>query len=149
MKLCVTKEKWSWMPISYQKIDKGAKIIDLLKSIVSTNILFSSYAADEQQAIVDAFDKEEIEPDTFVIRQGENGEKFYVVEQGSVDIYVKNANGENSKVGSPLASGSSFGELALMYNTPRAASVKTSTNVKLWSIDRSTYRQIVVYYKAM
>lgn len=132
-----------------KKIDKDPKISELLKGIVSTNILFSSYAFDEQQAIVDAFDKEEIESDTFVIRQGENGEKFFVVEQGSVDIYVKNSSGENQKVGSPLASGSSFGELALMYNTPRAASVKTSTNVKLWSIDRTTYRQIVVYYKAM
>ncbi len=132
-----------------KKIAKDQKISDLLLGIVSTNILFSSYAADEQQAIVDAFDKEEIDADTFVIRQGENGEKFYVVEQGSVDIYVKNASGENQKVGTPLASGSSFGELALMYNTPRAASVKTSTNVKVWSIDRTTYRQIVVYYKAM
>ncbi len=132
-----------------KKIAKDQKISDLLLGIVSTNILFSSYAADEQQAIVDAFDKEEIDADTFVIRQGENGEKFYVVEQGSVDIYVKNASGENQKVGTPLASGSSFGELALMYNTPRAASVKTSTNLKAWSIDRTTYRQIVVYYKAM
>ena len=132
-----------------KKIEKDPKISELLLGIVSTNILFSSYASDEQQAIVDAFDKEDVDAETFVIRQGENGEKFYVIEEGSVDIFVKNASGENAKVGSSLGAGASFGELALMYNTPRAASIKTSSSVKLWSIDRTTYRQIVVYYKAM
>jgi CRP-like cAMP-binding protein len=132
-----------------KKVEKDANIAALLSGIVSTNILFSSYAADEQQAIVDAFDKEEAEGDTYVIRQGESGEKFYVIEQGTCDIFVKNGSGDAQKVGNPLSPGSSFGELALMYNTPRAASIKSSTNVKLWSIDRTTYRQIVVYYKAM
>jgi CRP-like cAMP-binding protein len=41
----------------------------------------------------------------------------------------------------------SFGELALMYNTPRAASIKASTDCILWTIDRSCYRGILVYYK--
>lgn len=132
-----------------KKVPKDDKIGALISGIVSTNILFSSYAADEQQAIVDAFDKEEVEGDTFVIRQGESGEKFYIIEQGSVDIFVKGNSGEAQKVGNPLSSGASFGELALMYNTPRAASIKSSTNVRLWSIDRTTYRQIVVYYKHM
>ena len=132
-----------------KKVPKDAEIGALISGIVSTNILFSSYAADEQQAIVDAFDKEEIEGDKFVIRQGEPGEKFYIIERGSVDIYVKGSSGEAQKVGNPLSAGASFGELALMYNTPRAASIKSSTNVKLWSIDRTTYRQIVVYYKHM
>jgi len=38
----------------------------------------------------------------------------------------------------------SFGELALIYNTPRAASVKAKTDVVLWRIDRLTYRTIIM-----
>ena len=35
-----------------------------------------------------------------------------------------------------IGEGGSFGELALIYGTPRAATVKASTDVKLWGIDR-------------
>ena len=38
----------------------------------------------------------------------------------------------------------SFGELALIYGTPRAATVKAKTDVKLWGIDRDSYRRILM-----
>ncbi len=41
---------------------------------------------------------------------------------------------------SELSQTQSFGELALIYGTPRAATVKAKTDVKLWAIDRDTYR---------
>lgn len=115
--------------------------------VVTTNILFSSYSADEHNAIVDAFEAKTVGPEVFVIRQGESGDHFYVVERGTLDIYVKGKDGEQNKVGSTLRPGSCFGELALMYNTPRAASIKSSAECVLWEIDRNSYRGILVYYK--
>ena len=45
-----------------------------------------------------------------------------------------------------IGEGGSFGELALIYGTPRAATVKasSSTDVKLWGIDRDSYRRILM-----
>jgi len=43
-----------------------------------------------------------------------------------------------------IKTGGSFGELALIYNTPRAADVVATTDVKLWSIDRVTYRRVLM-----
>lgn len=40
--------------------------------------------------------------------------------------------------------GGSFGELALIYGTPRQATVKARTDVKLWGIDRDSYRRILM-----
>lgn len=128
-------------------IEKSRSIRDLLFDIVTTNILFSSYPKDEHTAIVDAFESNRFAKDIFVIRQGDPGDHFYVVEQGTLEIFVKGKNGEQTKVGSTLGPGSCFGELALMYNTPRAASIKTLTDCVLWEIDRSSYRGIVTYYK--
>ena len=54
--------------------------------------------------------------------------KSYV--KGAVDIYVNDTKVVN------LGEGGSFGELALIYGTPRAATVKASSDVKLWGIDR-------------
>lgn len=43
-----------------------------------------------------------------------------------------------------IGEGGSFGELALIYGTPRAATVKAKSDVKLWGIDRESYRRILM-----
>lgn len=43
-----------------------------------------------------------------------------------------------------IGEGGSFGELALIYGTPRAATVRAKSNVKLWGIDRESYRRILM-----
>jgi CRP-like cAMP-binding protein len=123
-------------------VPKSQEIKDLLFNIVTKHNLFKSYVSEDHAAIVDAFSPEEVTAGASVIKQGEDGENFYVVEQGSLDIFL----GDN-KVGAPYTQGTSFGELALMYNTPRAATIKANTDCKLWVIDRSTYRGILVYNK--
>ena len=49
-----------------------------------------------------------------------------------------------SNLSSPVGDSGSFGELALIYGTPRAATVKAQTHVKLWGIDRDSYRRILM-----
>jgi len=130
-------------------IPKPDNIRRLLLGIVTSNVLFSSYSPEEHNAIVDAFEMISVSADTFVIRQGESGDHFFVVESGALDVFVKNSDGVPTKVGNSLGGGSSFGELALMYNTPRAASIKASADCTIWQIDRNSYRGIVVYFKLM
>jgi len=60
------------------------------------------------------------------------------VENGQVEFYV---NGEKVNTS---GSGSSFGELALMYNSPRAATVVAATDCNLWCLDRLTFRKILL-----
>ncbi|OBS69330.1 hypothetical protein A6R68_02158 [Neotoma lepida] len=45
-----------------------------------------------------------------------------------------------------ISEGGSFGELALIYGTPRAATVKAKTDLKLWGIDRDSYRRILMIW---
>merc|ERR1712087_778666 len=69
----------------------------------------------------------------------------YVVECGSLDCYVNKAG--NNDYGMKVveySSGMSFGELALMYNTPRAATVVATSDVVLWGMERVTFRTIVM-----
>jgi cAMP-dependent protein kinase regulator len=85
-----------------------------------------------------------------VIQQGDVGDYFYVVEKGSFDIYVNQSgkvegglDGVGSKVGT-VGPGGSFGELALMYNAPRAATVTSTEPSTLWALDRITFRRILM-----
>lgn len=50
----------------------------------------------------------------------------------------------NDKCVTSISEGGSFGELALIYGTPRAATIKAKTDCRLWAIDRDTYRRILM-----
>jgi len=50
----------------------------------------------------------------------------------------------NAELVTTIGEGGSFGELALIYGTPRAATVRAKTDVKLWGIDRDSYRRILM-----
>ncbi len=69
--------------------------------------------------------------------EGDNGDDFYVIEKGAVDVAV------GGKIVGGLHEGGSFGELALLYNCPRAASVICSKESKMWLLDRMTFRHAI------
>ena len=76
-----------------------------------------------------------------IIREGASGDFFYVVLQGTFNAYKEEFGTQ------PIAkynNGGSFGELALMYNCPRAATVVAKSRGVLFKMDRHTFKQMVV-----
>ena len=61
---------------------------------------------------------------------------------GTYNIFIKQGN-QDVKVGCCENKGS-FGELALMYNMPRAATIQSAGDGMLWAMDRQTFRRIVL-----
>jgi cAMP-dependent protein kinase regulator len=110
---------------------------DLSKTLAS-NFLFQQLDDSSRKTVIAALSKKTFEKDTAIITQGDEGDYFYIIETGTVDFYV---NG--SKVNSSNE-GSSFGELALMYNSPRAATAVAATDVTCWALDRLTFRRILL-----
>ena len=77
-----------------------------------------------------------------VITQGEDGDCLYIVETGNLNCYKTIDN--SPKFLKTYESGDSFGELALLYNCPRAATIICSSEeCILWSLDRETFNHIV------
>lgn len=68
-----------------------------------------------------------------IIREGEVGDRFYVIESGSVTVDQRGA------VIARLGPGSSFGELALVRDIPRTASVLAATDARLLALDREAF----------
>lgn len=63
---------------------------------------------------------------------------------GTYKVYVQfDGEGDPRAVGGYDNTGS-FGELALMYNMPRAATVQADSDGSLWAMDRQTFRRIVL-----
>uniref|UniRef100_A0A669EXS1 cAMP-dependent protein kinase type I-alpha regulatory subunit n=1 Tax=Oreochromis niloticus TaxID=8128 RepID=A0A669EXS1_ORENI len=119
-------------------IPKDYKTMAALAKAIEKNVLFSHLDDNERSDIFDAmFPVTYIAGET-VILQGDEGDNFYVIDQGEMDVYV------NNEWVTSIGEGGSFGELALIYGTPRAATVRAKTNVKLWGIDRDSYRRILM-----
>merc|ERR1719500_2070345 len=84
-----------------------------------------------------------IEAGEFIINQNDDGDYFYVVETGVYSALIQTEAGDLNTVFTFDNEGN-FGELALLYNMPRAASIKAETAGSLWAMDRQTFRKIVL-----
>ncbi|KAH8671256.1 cyclic nucleotide-binding-like protein [Xylariales sp. PMI_506] len=145
----VADDKDSWSPPSYPKTPEQ---LARLKKSIQGNFLFSHLDDEQSSQILGALVEKPIPAkDIKVITQGDAGDYFYVVEKGKFNVYVNpsgvlqpGADGLGPHVGS-IESGGSFGELALMYNAPRAATVVSAEpGCTLWALDRVTFRRILM-----
>ncbi|XP_013073680.1 cAMP-dependent protein kinase regulatory subunit isoform X4 [Biomphalaria glabrata] len=119
-------------------VPKDYKTMAALSKAISKNVLFSHLDDNERSDIFDAMFPVHRHAGEVIIQQGDEGDNFYVIDQGEVDVYVNGVHVTS------IGEGGSFGELALIYGTPRAATVKAKNDVKLWGIDRDSYRRILM-----
>ncbi|CBY06693.1 unnamed protein product [Oikopleura dioica] len=104
---------------------------------LKSNDFVKSLENEQLDQIVNCMQKKTYDPKTDIIVEGSVGERLYVLAAGKVQVLQN----ERSDTG-----GIVLGELALLYNCRRTATVRALTTCTLWFIDRSTFRQIMVYH---
>ncbi|KAI8983706.1 cyclic nucleotide-binding-like protein [Pilobolus umbonatus] len=119
-------------------INKSEEQRQKISRAVKDNFLFSKLDEEQYNDIVNAMDEKTFEKGDMVITQGTEGDYFYIVESGELDCII-----DQKKIMS-YTSGGSFGELALMYNAPRAASIIALSDCVLYALDRVTFRLILM-----
>uniref|UniRef100_A0A3Q0RJZ6 cGMP-dependent protein kinase n=1 Tax=Amphilophus citrinellus TaxID=61819 RepID=A0A3Q0RJZ6_AMPCI len=73
-----------------------------------------------------------------VIQEGDDGSTVYVLEEGTVEVT------KQDKKLCTIGPGKVFGELAILYNCTRTATVTALTDIKLWAIDRQGFQTIMM-----
>lgn len=131
--------------IEHQKVviyksDEAKQRIELA---TKTNLLFRNLDHEQHQDVCNAMFERQVKEGDVIIQQGDEGDNFYVVDQGIFDVFVAKP-GEESKKVTTIGERGSFGELALLYNAPRAATVVATTDGILWAVDRVSFRRIVM-----
>lgn len=125
--------------VVYPKTDEQR---ERLAEAVGGILLFRALEPEQMQEVLDAMFERAVSPGETVIVQGDDGDNFYVIDSGVYDVIV-NVKGEEKRV-YQFDNKGSFGELALMYNMPRSATVRAITQGTLWAMDRKSFRKIVL-----
>lgn len=102
--------------------------------------LFSSLPAAALESLIDRIHLVDLEPGQVLFRQGDAGVNLYVVVEGSVRVI---SEGPPRTELMELGPGSFFGEIALMTDHPRSATVQCDQPTQLLSIDRDAVRALM------
>jgi cGMP-dependent protein kinase len=121
-------------PIDRKSLLKPNNKRDWLLDCVGSNLLFETMTVDQKYAIIDRMHKNMISSGVEMIVEGEDGDEFYVIDNGEFDVYVK-----GEKVAT-LGKGKCCGELALLYDAPRNATVKATCDSVVWCVQRADFR---------
>lgn len=79
----------------------------------------------------------------YVVKQGDQGDKFFMIEEGNLVAMKVMKPGESPIEVFKYKEGDYFGELALLKNIPRQASIVCKTDVKLVSLDRESFKRML------
>ncbi|XP_005157115.1 cGMP-dependent protein kinase 1a isoform X2 [Danio rerio] len=124
--------------VTLPNVPKSAKSKDLIKSAILDNDFMKNLEMSQIQEIVDCMYPVDYDKNSCIIKEGDVGSLVYVMEDGKVEV---------TKEGLKLCTmgpGKVFGELAILYNCTRTATVRTVSSVKLWAIDRQCFQTIMM-----
>jgi len=123
------------------KIEKNSHEAEIISDALCANTFMKSLAVDQRQKIIDAMEKKHYQANVEIIREGTDGNHMYVLEQGNVTV-TKGAGKDKTFV-CDLGPGQLFGELAILYNCRRTATVTTKGQVTVWVLERQVFQAVV------
>ncbi|KAJ6216879.1 hypothetical protein RDWZM_008036 [Blomia tropicalis] len=119
----------------YKKTESSRTII---KKAILENDFMKNLEQFQIEEITNSMYPVEYAKDLYIIKEGDFGSAVYVIEEGTLEV------SKNQKFLSKMGPQKMFGELAILYNCTRTATVKALTDCKLWAIERQCFRTIMM-----
>ncbi|CAL8102346.1 unnamed protein product [Calicophoron daubneyi] len=111
---------------------------NLIREAIQNNDFLRHLDSGQVEEIVCCMYRKPIAQGAYIIREGQLGDALYVVADGVLEV------SKGSQLLGRMDLGRAFGELALLYNCNRTASVRALTNASVWTLDRSVFQQIMM-----
>lgn len=117
------------------KKEKNSKDVEMIAHTLSKNYIFKNQSTENRVAVISHMSLLKLSQDEIVFEQGSVGHSFYIVVHGKLNVF------RNDELINTLSSGDCFGELALLHNALRSATIKTISRVYLWKLDQNSFKQ--------
>ncbi|XP_069684645.1 cGMP-dependent protein kinase, isozyme 1 isoform X2 [Periplaneta americana] len=124
--------------IQIARFDKDFRSKQLIKDAVMDNDFLKNLDSSQVREIVDSMYPLEYARGSYVVREGEAGSHLYVSSEGEFEVI------KEGKVLGRMGPGKAFGELAILYNCTRTASIRVVVDAKVWVLDRRVFQQIMM-----
>ena len=133
---------------------KNPDLFDFIRINLIKSPVFSELNYDVLKCLIDAMEEKNIPAVTDVVKQGDLEEAFYFVVEGQLECKMQftkiTQEGNRKKVEKfepklvrIYNPGDYFGELSLLFHIPRRGTIRTVTDVKLYSLSRTVYKYII------
>ncbi|XP_034536959.1 cGMP-dependent protein kinase 2 [Notolabrus celidotus] len=110
----------------------------LINSAILNNDFLKKLEAQHMREMVDCMYEKVYSEGQLVIQEGEPGNYLYVLADGLLEVI------QNGKLLGEMRPGTAFGELAILYNCKRTATVKSVSQSHIWALDRQTFQTIMM-----
>ncbi|CAF3475022.1 unnamed protein product [Rotaria sp. Silwood1] len=118
------------------KNEKSFEEYDFLQQSIPKTLPFRALDYEQIEQVVQHFELYHVKSEQILMREKEQGDYFYLVQTG---IYEALINDKQVKI---YNNEGSFGELALLYNQTRLATIRALTDGKLWRLNREIFSQV-------
>lgn len=123
-------------------IPKEEEQKEMLKNLLLKIFMFQHLEKEDLEIVINAMEERKFKNQEYVIKEGDDGDELYVNYQGTLDCSKVFPGNTKSTFLKKYVPGEVFGELCLLYNTPRAASIVATSDCVLYSLDRKTFNHI-------
>ncbi len=113
--------------------DSAQSIAELLGRVS----IFSDLSPGELSRIAQVAVPRRFSPESVIIREGDPGDRFYVIVEGEAEVRT------DGRFTATLGSGSYFGEIALLKDVPRTATVAARSAMRLLALERAPFLEAV------
>lgn len=132
-------------------IPKDEEETNAIANALKSNFLFQHLTPSQRSTVISVMQPLSVTSGDVVIKQGDQGDRFYVIDCGRYEVRVQGPALDDPTGGNVVHVYESakdfhpgFGELSLMYGKPRAATVIAISPGRLWALDRRVFRSVVM-----
>ncbi|GFS22383.1 cGMP-dependent protein kinase [Elysia marginata] len=118
--------------------ERSSQSKQLIKDALLGNEFIKVLAMTQLREVIDCMYEKKVAKNCYIIKEGERGEHIYVCAEGLLEVHK-----DDKRLGE-IKPGGLFGELAILYNCKRTASVKAVTATTLWVLDRRVFQTIMM-----
>jgi putative peptide zinc metalloprotease protein len=104
--------------------------------------LTEDFSDEAREEIADHVELVRVDAGRPIVRQGERGDRFYVVRSGTFEVTVEGDGGEHRRI-RKVERGRSFGEVALLERTTRTATVRALEPSQVFALDKGTFDRVI------
>mmetsp|Transcript_5696 Transcript_5696/g.17853 ORF Transcript_5696/g.17853 Transcript_5696/m.17853 type:complete len:379 (-) Transcript_5696:338-1474(-) len=127
-----------------KEYEKKTEVKMRILEILEEQILFRHFDHQQKDFMARTMLMMNFQSGDIITKQGDAGDSLYVIDEGNVECLKYKDSPADQILVHTYGPGSAFGELAVMYNAPRAATCRAATSCRLYALNRKAFKMILM-----